>query len=880
MNIPTMLHIPTSTCPGAFRAPAGPRVRPTLLWGAAPILFVLMTTTHSLFSAPENPAGEVRITSSDTKVVLENDLVALEFDLRSGTYAIENRVLRSRCLEEGYGEVGGVASNAPGVSRTWVTEPCRDGLGDGRALRVTVKAPGTPTAAFEFALYPAAPFVAMRVGLENTTNQVIQLKKMHPLAAAKVYEGENFTENWRVLDGNSSRFFTTVSEQPTLRSKNNLLATWGAHSHRRSLVVGGLSYADFGKEAELTRTGTALQLALSAVDPVGKRLDPGAVYWPQDRFYIDCVTADPFAALEGYGRAVQAAQQVRLNYYTFPTVCLWYTEVKKYSKFGVVNTSRGAVEEMERVAGSGFLRYSPVGIRLVPDYYGVNNMNGWWDDAHFRDAIPPSDKTGVGGGKLVPPYETMEKWASEVTRLGGIPFLYLQPTLRSQDFCEQFPDYMLYNEPNRPLPGPAPRMVRPEEDFGLYWESLFIHRYSYDYTDPGFLQHVRENVYPGFRKAGIRGLMFDYIEKGYLRFDGEAGPGFEDKYLTAGQAYLNIFRLAHDGLGDDCYINERMGPGYELAIGLAASERIARDNDMLLPSVLKLCGLRWYKNRVYTAYDTDAKNLALAVNRDDFRSIITMPYVVTGRLLLGTSFSQLTSDQIYDLARVFPFPAEARSARPVTAFVSDYPRVYDLELAPGWHQLCLYNEPDDPTRYSLSDKGGFWRKPDDPMIYRERKISVELGKPNVDGGLGLPPDKWYYVYDFWNDCLVGKVTGGGTLEQTLRPYETRILAVREALDHPQVISTNRHITQGYWDMVGPARWNEAERTLSGRSKVVGREPYRMIIATNGYKLVSERCPEGVKAVAEFTDRSNGTTRIALLSESNVEAEWSLTFEKP
>ena len=59
-------------------------------------------------------------------------------------------------------------------------------------------------------------------------------------------------------------------------SLNNLLATFGKPGENRSLVLGGLTYAEFEKYAAVERSQDgSLSLALYAQDPVGKRVDPG-----------------------------------------------------------------------------------------------------------------------------------------------------------------------------------------------------------------------------------------------------------------------------------------------------------------------------------------------------------------------------------------------------------------------------------------------------------------------------------------------------------------------------------------------------------------------------------------------------------------------------
>ena len=312
--------------------------------------------------------------------------------------------------------------------------------------------------------------------------------------------------------------------------------------------------------------------------------------------------------------------------------------------------------------------------------------------------------------------------------------------------------------------------------------------WGYDYTDPEFLVHLTD-VYRNLKKGNIKGLMFDYPESGWAK-DG----GMEDEYSTTAAAYRNIFRYANEEFGPGAYVHERnMVTGSDVAIGHVASMRTENDTDEMDSVTVTRCGLRWYKNRVLTNLDTDSKNIVrYEYNRDKVRSILTMGYVVTGRFLLANSFSEFSPAILGDITRTFPYHTENKSARPVDAFVSPSPMVYDFEVDNTWHQVTFYN-PDE-------EKG--------------RLIGINMSGKPVDGALGLDKNKSYHVYDFWNENYCGIIKGTERLEQMLRPGEARMLSVREQFDHPRIISTNRHIMQGYLDVIGTilgSRYKNIER---------------------------------------------------------------------
>ena len=86
----------------------------------------------------------------------------------------------------------------------------------------------------------------------------------------------------------------------------------------------------------------------------------------------------------------------------------------------------------------------------------------------------------------------------------------------------------------------------------------------------------------------------------------------------------------------------------------------------------------------------------------------------------------------------------------------------------------------------------------------------------------------YAAFDFWGNQFLPDITD--TISSTLRPHACKIIALRPIEDHPFVLSTSAHVTQGMTDIL-EEHWDAATHTLSGKSRVVGGDPYEMRIAT-------------------------------------------------
>jgi hypothetical protein len=518
------------------------------------------------------------------------------------------------------------------------------------------------------------------------------------------------------------------------------------------------------------------------------------------------------------------ANHARPNVYDFPTLCGW--AVGALSHLGNINNSPALVSQLETARKVGVTKYTKVAIRLEPDTYcnaDGNTEQGWWDDAHWARY-----------GHLRAPYETFAKWCAALRERDGIPFTYFQTGMPSDDYAREFPGHMLFNDISR-------LQVRHPHHQPLV---------TYDYTDRGFQQHTLA-TWQRLRKDGLAGIKFDYPETGW-RPEG----GFENPHATTAYAYREVFRLCREGLGPDAFIHERnLGesgrPLLDVTAGLVDLQRVWGDSNEYVPEMVTTCGLRWYKNRVVFGYYPDSKAIH---NRtpEERQSLLTMIYLTSGRLELATSFSLVTPDMLHDLTRVFPLYRDPRSARPLDAFTGvANPRVYDLELTPDWHQVALFNAEKATT-----------------------EIAVALSGERVDGAVGLDPSASFYAYDFWSDSLVGTFPGTARIAVRLAPTHCAMLSVRKVLPHPQVLSTNRHLLQGWIDLTDLA-WDGAAARLSGVAKVIGGEPFRIVLAGNGRKPLKVTA-QGARAAIE-PHPAAGLTRIVLERDDTGDVNWQVDW---
>jgi len=695
----------------------------------------------------------------------------------------------------------------------------------GKGTTVTVTA--TPQAGYSpvrmlmITLYRNRRFIEIGWGVKNTLGFPIRVKHVDVLYGGELFKGQT-VEQPRVLRSGAGAEPNVVEKGWQIEAVNGAMLTYKNRGVRRSLVAGGLAYAEFGRRVELLDGQKAWRHAkayrmqdkgfrninLACWDPQGKWIAAGATYRSPDTCYLDFVTADPFEALEDYGLALRAANDAKPNNYDFPTLCGWMVSTQYLGEAKPINNSPGLVEQTEIARDRGFMKYSPLAVRLEPDTYCRGNhgdtQQGWWDDKHWAAYAPGEGHEAYAKeGSLRKPYETFAKFCKAVTERGGIPFTYFQASMPSNDFAVAHPEWMLNNDISQ-----------------LHLQHAH-HRplVRYDYSDPGFRAHCRR-VWKRLRKAGMKGIKFDYPETAWAS-DG----GFEDRSFTTSSAYRELFKLCREGLGEDAFLHERNlggtthedAPRLDVTAGIVDIQRVWGDASHFEAEMATRMGLRWYKSRSVFLYYPDGKsfiNNGKPLPDYERRAFLTIIAFLSGRLEIGTSIGSMTDEMFHDVTRLYPMFGGTQSPRPVDMLTGGaHPSVYVYSVNQDWLQVLLIN----------SNKRG------------RKTIAAPLsGEQAETGSLGLDARESYHAFDFWDQRYLGKLKGKGELAVELRGGAVAMVSVRKVSPHPQVISTNRHIMQGMLECHN-VRWMASKGALTGRVDVIGGEAFVLTIACNGYK---------------------------------------------
>jgi len=141
--------------------------------------------------------------------------------------------------------------------------------------------------------------------------------------------------------------------------------------------------------------------------------------------------------------------------------------------------------------------------------------------------------------------------------------------------------------------------------------------------------------------------------------------------------------------------------------------------------------------------------------------------------------------------------------------------------------------------------------------------------------LGLPADREYVVFEFWSQKYLGRSKGSFTAPAMDDNNGMQVFAIREAREHPWVLSTTRHLSQGGVSLLEEG-WNAADKTLFGKSAVVVDDPYVLTVhVPEGFELTSAEF-SGEKA--EIANQQE-TATVRIVPSTTRTVDWKLTFSK-
>ena len=379
--------------------------------------------------------------------------------------------------------------------------------------------------------------------------------------------------------------------------------------------------------------------------------------------------------------------------------------------------------------------------------------------------------------------------SDKIREMGFIPSLWIGPTNETfeTDYLKENPEVLLAKEQS------------------------WVGTYFYDITHPKFLNDFLPKALSKVDEWGYDAVKFDTLPICAQRCE-EYHERLYNSEITTYEAYRNMIAKTREILGDDRYILSCSGDKRSDVLWAA---------DMFDAARIGLDIFKWeefLKNCVYRTMEfyplhnvvllNDPDNVVVrsefntlnqAISRATFVSLLGMP------VTFGDAFCDLDEKRIDILKRIIP-PLDI-SPKDISARIDKrdvcVTNLFVNRKFENYNVVSVFNTTDKKCEYTLDFEN-----------------ELELG-----GGK-------YHIYDFWDDKYLG--TAREKISLSLDGCETKLLSVRQKKDVPQIISTNRHITQGaqeiedmYFD----------KNTLFVRARLVKNDKYKMAVyIPDGFKI--------------------------------------------
>jgi len=325
---------------------------------------------------------------------------------------------------------------------------------------------------------------------------------------------------------------------------------------------------------------------------------------------------------------------------------------------------------------------------------------------------------------------------------------------------------------------------------------------------------------------------------------------------TGAQAYRKGIELIRDAAGDRflLFCGAPIGP----SIGIADAMRVSGDTGTAwkgeLSASTSVMGTlqRFYMHRRLWINDPDClilRDSDTELTLAEVETIATVAGLSGGVISSGDDQMSLSDDRRALLYRLLP--PFGKCAQPSSLFAPGGPLTFDLRIErtfAAWHVIAFFNFSD-----SVKD------------------LTCKLSS------LGMRK-KEYLVYEFWTDTFLG-ISSDSIMLNDVPPHGTRLLCVRALVGHPQLLSTDLHISQGGME-IGSLVWVRRQRALRMTIRTLPPHEGRLLFyVPPGFALRDVACTAGRFSsrvredhLLEVTCSTGNPFQLTLLFDENLEGQ--------
>ena len=430
------------------------------------------------------------------------------------------------------------------------------------------------------------------------------------------------------------------------------------------------------------------------------------------------------------------------------------------------------------------------------------------------------------------------KWlADQIRELGLRPGIWIAPYAVSEgsEVFRRHPDWLIRN-----LDG----SIRHCENRG---ETKL---YGLDISVPAAADWFRRLFELVVNEWGYEFIKIDFVDWNIL-----AAERFYDPTWSRAKAYRQGAEIMRAVLGPNRHLLD-CGPA-QITVGLVDSTRIELDQPFLTwqqyagayNSSSAALATRYYFHK--RAWINDADHIGLALlTPSQAMAAASVIALSGGTMISGDRLIELDHMRLDILQKVYPSFGEA--ARPVDLFEREQPEIFALPVKTPFEEWMVV---------------GIFNYDENAAV--EKKVSLSR--------LGLDPQQNWLAFEFWEQRMVDMVRD--QLRTFVPPASVALIALRKARGVPQVISTNRHFTQGGVELRQVA-WDSASNTLCGTSIGGNGTQHNVLVwVPPGYAMALD-APEYPHDFDGYsvTLLPNGLVRVHVRFEAKCEVPWTLTFK--
>jgi hypothetical protein len=530
-----------------------------------------------------------------------------------------------------------------------------------------------------------------------------------------------------------------------------------------ALVLGFLTFRRASSNVVwLYRKGAGCLSGWAGCNFAGHRLKPGERI-VSEKLFLGAYRS-PFAGLEEYAALAGAAMKVKLPDTPPLGWCSWYAYRLKVTEEIVLQNARLIKEH--------FAGY-PFEYVQVDHGWQFQNICGQW--------LETNERFPHGIGWLTSQLKKMDfktgLWLGAFCLLDSTPLM------------KEHPEFAIQSASDGPRAMPY-RWCWPPKDCVYYL----------DPTHPGARRFLHE-TFSGLRRAGVRYWKVDFT---WGIADNAKDCAYHDSTLVKGaETYRKGLGVVKKAVkGDYLYwCSNPLNLGYGLSatsmsacdIGNTGFRRAqaveGRTEDInFFRQNLNTIGARYFLHKRLILINPDVVEVGGPGDIEEGRIRLTLVALSGGQVFLGDALPTLRQKH-WDLLEKC-IPPYGQAARPVDLFEHSwphsYPHIWHLPVKTAWGRwevIGLFN-----------------------LTAGEVETRVDFAS------LGLKMDRDYLVYEFWSKRFLGRRRNDARV--TLKSASTKLLMIREAPEHPMVLSTDMHYTQGGVDLAD-VRYDPRTQTLRG-----------------------------------------------------------------